>query len=210
MKKSLGGKPPALGVKRTRAPYMALYPPGSINWVAPYSGRFRFYLWGPGMGGNNSNGNGSGALTVTTLNIAAGQSVTGTVGKGYVINESASGNDSTLTFPNGRTTTAAAPLPVTPRTGGLASGGDINYNGADGGVQGGAETGSTGQGTGGGAGGTGSGYGGGGGAPGIAPFFGGKGGNRTGNQGGRTPGGGGQGGPENSPGGDGLLIITSV
>lgn len=207
MLEPLRGQQRALG-RRTKTPpaYTAMFPAGSVSWTAPKPGRYKFLLWGAGYGGASGQGNASGSLAVTTVQLAAGQVIAGTVALG---GPGAPSGNSSLTFPDGRSVVAGSATGVA--TPGTATGGDTNLAGSVGGSSGGTD-GIAGLGDAGGAGGIGNGIdvGGGGGAPGVSPFKGGKGGSRAGNESGGTPGGGAQGGPEGSSGGSGLLIIVKV
>lgn len=183
-------------------------------------------MWGAGGGAqadpglNGFVGGGSGGAALYRLApVVAGQVITYAVGAAVL---DADGGDSTVTLATGQVLTAGGgkrgsdPAVVTPAAGGLATGGDINRRGGNGGVCSlGTQLGETGEGSGAGAGGAGSGAsGGGGGSAGLtdilADLIGAAGSAASAvGAGANAPGGGaGGGGASGSAGGPGKIIIV--
>lgn len=165
------------GRKAVPNAYVREFLPGTYSYTVPYSGRWKFVLRGKGGNVSGLDGGGSGAYAEKTVLLNAGQVVAIVIG-----------SDTTVTFPGYPVVTAGGAVLG---AAGVASGGDVMYNGSAGGTAG--ANGSNGLGPGGGAGGTGAGglYAGGAGAPGTVEFPGGNG--RFGNNtldAGITPGGG--------------------
>lgn len=183
------------GLRKSVAPFVAQYPPGSYTFTAPRSGDWKFVLWGAGgQGSATPAGGGSGAYVEVTRKLVAGQSVA------LVVGGPNDANNTSATFPGGVVVTAARGADASSGgAGGVATGGDVRLNGSAGGTGGGS--GGAGSGTGGGASG---GANGGGGAPGVVPFRGGFGGSAVNTVVGSPGGGGANGG---GYGGSGLLIV---
>ena len=191
--------------EQTAATSPQQFPPGSYTFTPTVSGRWKFVLCGGG-GYVSPDGGGSGAYAEITKFLTTGQTVALVTGRGA--NTDAAGTDSTATFPDGTVVTAGA---ASGNTGGVATGGDVNLDGSDGGLDIDSSAGGNGLGTGGGAGGPGTGvniYGGGAGAPANLPFRGGAGGSGQNVATGRSPGGGCASGayPGKISGGDGQII----
>lgn len=189
------------GRRAQRTGYARVYLPGSYTFTAPYSGRYKFILHGAG-GVIAADAGASGSYAEKTFTLNAGQTAALVVG-------APSGSDTSVTITGQPVVTAGNASTVTP---GVASGGDVMYDGSAGGTAGGAGT--AGLGPGGGVGGgSGGGISGGGGAPGTAEFPGGRG--RTGNQtsdAGVSPGGGQSGVSSGNPAaaGDGQIVVVLV
>lgn len=175
------------------------FPPGSYTFTPTISGWWKFVLWGGGSENSSANnGGGSGGYSEITKFLTPSQTVALVVGIGARAGVAATA--STATFPDGTVVSAGA---ASGRTGGTATGGDVNLDGSLGGT--GASSGAAGLGTGGGAAGTGNSSGAG--APSNLPFRGGEGGTAAGNTRGRSPGAGGSATVVSAEsGGDGLII----
>lgn len=191
-------------------PFAGMFPTGTVSFVVPYDGDYKFYLWSGGYHGDLVNGGPSGSYLEITKSLTAGQTVTGSVGRGG--KKTVSPTLSTLTFPDTSVVTAGVASGYYTGNRAVATGGNVNLNGSLGGQTPGA-AGEAGLGTGGAAAGPGDGslISGGGGAPANLPMRGGT--SYALGTSGQAPGGGGSSSDtngEHTAGGSGLLIIEKV
>lgn len=111
--------------------------PGAATWVCPATGRWKFYVRGPGGWALNTvpSGGGSGGLAVVTRHVLAGEAVVLAIGRGALN----TATDTTATFADGRVVRGGKggqPAGGLVGQGGVAEGGDLNLAGSAGGQPG--------------------------------------------------------------------------
>lgn len=124
------------GRRKAVSPLSYVYSPGSYTLTITRPGWYRFVLWGSGGYASAAISSG-GALVIADRQLGAGQTVSIVVGSGEI-----AGVNSSITFPNGTSVTAARGTEGATAAGGVATGntqlGDILVNGgaAGGGIPG--------------------------------------------------------------------------
>lgn len=105
------------------------YSPGSYTFRPTKAGFWRFVAWGAGGDASpgTGTGGGGGGLSIKTVFLTPAQTVSIVVGD-WISNNGAS--STVITFPDGSAMTIAPAGPGGTSAGGVATGGDVNVNGA--------------------------------------------------------------------------------